>query len=324
MTQGNVRTVKLNDGSQIPVIAFGTGTAQAWTDSAPVVASALEAGYRHLDCAWHYKNQHHTGRAIKESGLKREDVWVTSKAGSFDDDPADFDARKFLESCLKDLGVEYVDMYLIHADILVGSVKEAWKQMEQIKKDGLARSIGVSNFTTDSLAEILADCEVPPAINQIEFHPYSIAHYLPTLLPLCKKHDIKIAAYGPLMSIVRHKDGPVDDVVKRIAQERGLGETEGQVLLRWNQEITGGIVVTTSSKTERMTEQIQPFLIDSPAPPLSVEHRRAITQAGTSAPFRFWGQGFPYFMKGEGNFLVCHPDATHRNKNPNVNGGRGW
>ncbi|WVQ75177.1 hypothetical protein IAR50_004787 [Cryptococcus sp. DSM 104548] len=318
-----VRTVKLNDGNEIPVVAFGTGTVQAWTDSAPVVASALEAGYCHIDCAWHYKNQHYTGRAVKESGIKREEIWLSSKAGSFDDDPADFDARMFLEQCLKDVSFQYVDMYLIHADILVGSVTEAWKQMEQIKKDGLARSIGVSNFTTNSLAEILCNCEILPAINQIEYHPYSLAHYLPTLLPLCKKHDIKISAYGPLMSLIRHKEGPVDEVVRRIVQERGLGETEGQVLLRWSHETTGGIVVTTSSKPERMAEQIQPFLNNSPTPPLSDEDRQAITKAGVSAPFRFWGQGYPYFMKGEGDYLVCDPDATHCKK-PNVNGGRGW
>ncbi|WVQ79458.1 hypothetical protein IAT38_001557 [Cryptococcus sp. DSM 104549] len=324
-----VRTVTLNDGNIIPVIAFGTGTAQAWTDSAPVVLSALSAQYTHFDCAWHYKNQVHTGRALKESGVlgekreKRGELFVSTKGGSFDGDPEEFDAGLFLRRGLKDLGLDYADLYIIHADILVGSVTKAWKQMEQLKKDGLARSIGVSNFSTKSLEEVLSICEIPPAVNQIEFHPYSLAHYLTTLIPLCRKHNITITAYGPLMSLVRHTGGPVDAVVRRVAEERALGETDGQVLLRWGQELTGGVVITTSGKKERMEEQVAPFLVESTAPALSKEHKDAIADAGRSAPFRFWGKGFPYFMKGEGGFMVCDPDATHRKK-PDINGGRGW
>ncbi|ORY34977.1 NADP-dependent oxidoreductase domain-containing protein [Naematelia encephala] len=238
------RTVRLNDGNEIPVIAFGTGTSQAWTDTSPVVSSALSNGLIHIDSAYHYKNAKFTGDAIRNSGLHRDEFYVTTKGAAFEAEPDDFDARFYLTENLKDLGLEYVDLFLIHADILVGDVQKAWKQMEELKKEGLTRSIGVSNFSTKSLQAILDICEIPPALNQIEFHPYSLPTYLPTLLPLQAKHKIVTAAYAPLMSIVRHPNGPVDQVVLAIASARGRGETPGQVLLLWAQQITGGVVVT--------------------------------------------------------------------------------
>ncbi|KAK6908957.1 hypothetical protein I203_102964 [Kwoniella mangroviensis CBS 8507] len=163
----NIRTITLNDGVEIPVLAFGTGTAQAWTDTSPIVTLALQKGYRHFDCAWHYKNGVYTGKALKESGIPREKIFITCKIGSFDDDPSEFDTRKFVDAVLKDLQVEYIDLLVLHADILVGSITQAWKAMEEIKKEGLARSIGLSNFSTKSLEEILSICEIKPSINQI-------------------------------------------------------------------------------------------------------------------------------------------------------------
>ncbi|OCF77753.1 hypothetical protein I204_01753 [Kwoniella mangroviensis CBS 8886] len=338
----NIRTITLNDGVEIPVLAFGTGcnlfsyivlsktsnqcvegrsTAQAWTDTSPIVTLALQKGYRHFDCAWHYKNGVYTGKALKESGIPREKIFITCKIGSFDDDPSEFDTRKFVDAVLKDLQVEYIDLLVLHADILVGSITQAWKAMEEIKKEGLARSIGLSNFSTKSLEEILSICEIKPSINQIEFHPYSLSTYLPTLLPLCDKYDIKIAAYGSLMSLVRHRGGPVDEVVEHICHERGMKETGGQVLLRWAQQITEGIVITTTNKPDRMVEQILPFLEVISDNRLSQKHLDEIS--GAERPFRFWGTNWPYFMQGEGGIQACPEDATHRNK-PGINGGRGW
>ncbi|EIW69087.1 hypothetical protein TREMEDRAFT_31184 [Tremella mesenterica DSM 1558] len=239
-----LKTAVLNDGRRIPILGFGTGTAQAHTDCTPVVFSALSAGLRHLDSAWHYKNGMYTSAALRESGLKREDVWITSKGGDYDGKSEDFDAWWYIKEILRDLGMEYVDLFLIHADILVGSVTKAWKQMEEIKKAGLAKSIGVSNFTTENLQAVLDMCEIPPAVNQIEFHPYSLPIYAPTLLPLCRKHSILIEAYAPLMSLWRHPNGPVDEVVKTVVSERGGKENEGQVLLMWSQQVTGGVVLT--------------------------------------------------------------------------------
>ncbi|WRT69443.1 uncharacterized protein IL334_006429 [Kwoniella shivajii] len=309
-----VKSVKLNDGIEVPVIAFGIGTALAKIDTFSYVESALKHGYRHFDCAWHYRNGEYTGKAMRESGIPREEIFISAKIGDFEGDPSEFNANQFTETLLKDLGVDYVDLLMLHADILVGSVTEAWKQMETLKERGLARSIGVSNFSTESLEKILKICKITPSVNQIEFHPYSLPTYLPTLIPLCKEHGIKIAAYGSLMSITRHQGGPVDQVVKLISEERGFGQSEGQILLKWAQQINGGIVITTTTKESRMAEQIKPFLDTPSYTDLSQEHIRDISDAGASAPFRNWGTNWPYFMKGEGGIEACAPNATHLNK----------
>lgn len=127
-----LRKVKLNNGQYIPVLGFGTGTSQAWTDTTPVVSTALSLGLNHMDCAHHYKNQHFTGAAIKSSGLKREDVWVTTKAGSFQGKAEDFDAWWYIKENLRDvshqssywaklpdsqLGLEYVDLFLVSSEV---------------------------------------------------------------------------------------------------------------------------------------------------------------------------------------------------------------
>ena len=116
--------------------------------------------------------------------------------------------------------------------------------MEKIRASGKARSIGVSNFSTDSLQAILDSCTVKPVINQVEFHPYALPHYLPSLLPLCQEHAILIGAYSSLLSLTRYTGRPVDDAVRQVVRERARGETQGQILLLWAQQVTGGVVVT--------------------------------------------------------------------------------
>ena len=161
--------------------------------------------------------------------------------------------------------MDAVEMYLvgdsvgltekqIHADVLVPSITAAWRDMEQLQRDGLARSIGVANFSTAALQAIVDQCEVGstlsqvsrqivPAVNQIEFHPYSLPTY-GTLLPFCRKHGIVIGAYSTLYPLTRLSNGPVDIVVARTAFERDLGETPAQILLMWAQQSSGGYVVT--------------------------------------------------------------------------------
>ncbi|KAK1923789.1 NADP-dependent oxidoreductase domain-containing protein [Papiliotrema laurentii] len=259
-----LRSVKLNDGNEIPMMAFGTGTTHAFDDCSAVVSRALESGYTHLDCAWWYKNQSSVASGIRAVGRSRGDVCITSKAGDYHGEPELFDAEVFLEATLRDLCTDYVDTYLVgsvslssskldglstesdsyHADILVQQdVTKGWRQMEAIKKSGRARSIGVSNFSSQSLRTILASCEIPPAIHQVEFHPYSLFHYEASLLPLCREHHITIGAFAPLMSLSRRKGGPVDSAVEKVRQERGFAESESQILLLWAQQASGGIVV---------------------------------------------------------------------------------
>ncbi|KAL7424962.1 hypothetical protein Q5752_000649 [Cryptotrichosporon argae] len=310
-TTRTVRKTTLNNGKLAPVIAFGTGTSHAWTDSTKSTVMALERGYSHLDCAYHYKNQKFTGMAVVGSGMAREQLYITTKAGSFDHPPEHFDARTFLKSNLADLGVEYVDLYLIHADLLVSDIQTAWSQMEQLQHEGLCKSIGVSNFSTKSLKTLLESCTIKPAVNQIEFHPNALSTYLPTLLPLCKTHKIKIASYGPLVPLVRRPSDPVIDAATTVAAARGLGETVGQILLEWNQQYTGGIVVTTSKNPSRMSEQIRPFIVAEPYPELSDVHLDLIAEAGKSDPYRHWGGAWPNFMNGEGG--ITYPKAERGN-----------
>ncbi|ORX37985.1 NADP-dependent oxidoreductase domain-containing protein [Kockovaella imperatae] len=311
-----LQRVTLNDGSEVPVLAFGTGTAQAFGDTSNVVQRALDKDLVHLDCAWWYKNQSFTAQGIKASGKKREEIYLSSKGGDFHGDPENFDARGFLEVCLRDLDVPHVDMFLLHADILVPEdVMKPWKQMEQIKREGLAKSIGVSNFSSKSLQIILNHCEIKPAVNQAEFHPYSRPHYMPSLLPLCEANDIKIESFGPLVPLIRHTGGPVDEAVQSVLRERDVkGETEGQILLMWNRQVTNGIVITTTTKDYRMEEQAAPFWTTTTIPPLSSQHIDRITAAGESAPYRHWGTHWPYLMQGEGGHQACPVGSTHRKR----------
>lgn len=150
-----------------------------------------------------------------------------------------------------------------HSDECVQKdVIAAWRQLETAQKQGKARSIGVSNCTTRSLEAILAHCEVSamttrtrttsrtdiqivPSVNQIEFSAYALPTYLPTLLPLCRKHNITITCYSALLSLTRHKGGPVDEAVRQVAAARGRGETEAQILLLWAHQVSQGGVITS-------------------------------------------------------------------------------
>ncbi|KAF8609444.1 Aldo/keto reductase [Ceratobasidium sp. AG-I] len=280
----NVHTTKLNDGTLVPTLAFGTGTALYSKDSTAAVRQAIEkAGYTHIDCAEAYGNESSTGQAIQESGVPREQLFLTSKC--FSPDP-----RKSLEKTLKELQTTYVDLYLIHSPIKTSNLAEAWKIMEELKAEGKARSIGVSNFRTKDLKAVLEVATVIPSVNQIEVHPYVLASIQP-ILELCQQHKITIESYGPLTSLIRHPGGPVDAPVKKVAARMAKGPdvgqvTEGQILLKWAQQRTGGIVITTSSKIDRLVEQKAALDL----PPLSNEELRSIEVEGAKKHYR-------HFMK---------------------------
>ncbi|KAJ9107816.1 hypothetical protein QFC19_002722 [Naganishia cerealis] len=274
-------TVKLNDGVQVPVLGYGTGTALYQKEAKDSVKMAYsEAKMHHIDCAEFYANEESVGLALKELGVKREDVFITTKCGS--DDP-----RKSLEKSLKLLGVDQVDLYLIHTPLLFKDtgLGKAWQTMEELQKEGKTKSIGVSNYRISDLEETLKVAKVTPSANQIEVHPY-VLDKAQSLIDFCQSKGIHIESYGPLSSIVRHPGGSVDPVVKKIAQE--LGATDGQVLLKWAHQIThGGIVVTTSSKKERLEEQIKAF---TDIKDLSAEQVQAIAEAGKKEHHRVFMQ----------------------------------
>ncbi|KZT31865.1 Aldo/keto reductase [Sistotremastrum suecicum HHB10207 ss-3] len=238
-----VTTITLNDGSKIPIIAFGTWTAghgQIVTDR---VEQALDTGFDHIDTAQSYGNEEETGKAIRESGLKRTQIYVTTK----------FSGRKDVETSIKDslkyLGLEYVDLYLVHHPRLAnGDIPGLWKKMEKIKADGLAKSIGVSNFGLEDLKILYEHAKVLPVVNQIYFNPYSYKQQLDAHA-FGISHGIVTEAYSALDPITRRPGGPVDRPLAVISRRHNV--TPEQVLLAWVRQ-KHAVAVTYSSKKERL------------------------------------------------------------------------
>ncbi|KAH8997150.1 NADP-dependent oxidoreductase domain-containing protein [Lactarius hatsudake] len=219
----SVPTTPLNDGNQIPVIAFGTGSKLKFKarDVTAVVEQALEAGFSHIDTAAFYANEQFVGRALHESGLPRADVCVTGKYGGRDDD-----VQGAVRTTLSKLGLTHLDLYLVHDPSLIvnDDVEGLWGRMVEIRSAGLAKSIGVSNFTLELLQRVVKT-GVLPAVNQIQLHPYNYASWK-EVLEFSAKHGIVTEAYGSLAPITTYPGGPVDPVLSTIA--RRIGGTPGQ------------------------------------------------------------------------------------------------
>src|SRR2546423_15530692 len=184
--------ITLNDGAKIPVLGLGVWQAGAGKETRKAVSSALESGYRLIDTAKMYGNERDVGAAVRESGIQREEIFVTTKLWNSDHG---FEAAlRAFEGSNRELGLEYVDLYLIHWPVprLRG---ESWKALQKIREQGLARSIGVSNYTIPHLEEILRATPVPPSVNQVEFHPFL---YQRELLEYGRKHHIQLEGYSPL------------------------------------------------------------------------------------------------------------------------------
>src|SRR3954462_1521691 len=167
-----VPNITLNDGNAIPQLGFGVFQIEP-KDTVEAVSEALEIGYRHIDTAEMYGNEREVGEAIRASGLDRGDVFVTSKLNNAFHEPPD--AREAFDRTLSELGFDYVDLFLIHwplPTIYDGDFVSTWKALEEFKRDGRARSIGVSNFQIEHLEQLAAETDVAPAVNQVELHPY--------------------------------------------------------------------------------------------------------------------------------------------------------
>uniref|UniRef100_T1JXD3 NADP-dependent oxidoreductase domain-containing protein n=1 Tax=Tetranychus urticae TaxID=32264 RepID=T1JXD3_TETUR len=270
----------LSDGNQIPVFGLGTWKSKPGEVKNAVKFALLEAGYRHIDCALVYQNEDEVGQALKEvfgsGSLKREDVFITSKCWN------SYHSRaKVTEACklsLKNLGLDYLDLYLIHFPVGVqegGSMfpedaegkmirsdvdyLETWKGMEDVHKAGLSKSIGISNFNSEQIKRILDNCEIKPVTNQIEVHPYLTQE---PLIDFCLKNGIAVTAYSPLGSPDRPWAKPEDPSllddpkIKEIAKKHG--KTSAQVLLRYANQ-RGLIVIPKSVTPTRIAENIDIF-----------------------------------------------------------------
>ncbi|HEV8275781.1 MAG TPA: aldo/keto reductase [Streptosporangiaceae bacterium] len=245
-----VPDILLNSGRTIPQFGFGVFLISP-ADTAEAVTRALEAGYRHIDTAQGYGNEKEVGDAIAKSGLDRGDVFVTSKLGNADHRPDD--ARHAFYRSVSALGCEYIDLFLIHWPLPTrydGDYVSTWQTLEEFYRDGRARSIGVSNFQPHHLRRLDAECEIPPAVNQIEVHPYLTQA---EVRAYCAEHRIAVEAWSPL---ARGGELLSEPAIVSIAGR--VGKSPAQVVLRWHIE-RGDIVFPKSVTPSRIKENIDIF-----------------------------------------------------------------
>ena len=249
MTVSQIPGITLNDGSTIPQLGFGVFQIEP-QDTVEAVREALRIGYRHIDTAEMYGNEKEVGEAIRDSGLDRGDIFVTSKLNNSFHESAD--ARKAFDDTLSDLGTDYVDLFLIHwplPTLYDGDYVSTWKVLEEFKSDGRARSVGVSNFQTEHLERLAAETETVPSVNQIEVHPYFAND---AVRAYGREHGIVTEAWSPIA-----QGGVLEDsTITRIANK--VGKTPAQVVLRWHVQ-RGDIVFPKSVTPSRMQENFELF-----------------------------------------------------------------
>ena len=240
----NVPTIELSSGTQIPQLGFGVYQIDP-DETAGSVKTALDIGYRHIDTAEMYQNEAGVGQGLRDSGLDRSEVFITSKLNNGFHEPDD--ARKAFDETLSKLGSDYVDLFLIHWPLPTrygGDFVSTWQTLEEFRRDGRARSIGVSNFQVGHLERLANETDTVPAVNQIEVHPYFVNE---EVREYCREHGIAVEAWSPIAQ------GKVldDPVVTQIAE--AAGRTPAQVVLRWH--IQRGDIVFPKSVTPKRIEE---------------------------------------------------------------------
>lgn len=218
-----METVKLNTGAKMPVIGFGTWKIFPNGHAKKATLEALQAGYRHIDTARIYGNEKGVGKAIRESGIPREEIFITTKL--WNGDQGYEKALRAFDKSLARLDMEYVDLYLMHWPVS-DKRKDSWRAMSEIYKSGHAKAVGVSNFLVRHLEDIQEVSDIVPAVNQCEFHPFLYEHLI-ELLDYCKKKGIVFEAYSPLA----HGKVTDETVLPGIAKK--YGKSTAQIILRW-------------------------------------------------------------------------------------------
>jgi diketogulonate reductase-like aldo/keto reductase len=243
-----VPSVKLNNGIVMPQLGFGTWQIFLNGKAENAVEEALKIGYRLIDTARIYTNEKGVGRAVRDSGMPREEIFVTTKLWG---NSSGYDkALKAFDGSLERLGLDYVDLYLIHFPPRTQRI-QTWQAMEEIYKSGRAKSIGASNYDQGHISEILDVCEVVPAVNQIELHIFNYREQM-ELVEFCKQQEIVLEAYSPLAQATRMRD----PVISKIAQKHH--KTYAQIMLRWCIQ-HGTVPIPKSSNPQRIRENFDVF-----------------------------------------------------------------
>jgi diketogulonate reductase-like aldo/keto reductase len=246
----DIPIVQLNNSLKMPQLGFGTWALQEGGEAKQAVEDALELGYRLIDTAKLYGNEKSVGEAIRASGISRSEIFVTTKL--WNSDQSYKTALAAFDKSLQRLGLEYVDLYLIHSPA-EGPQKalDSWKAMENLCGQGLIKSIGISNFDPKQTQHLIDNAKIKPAVNQIKFHPFVYSEWKDTL-EFCKKNGIIFEAYSPLARGAGMDNAAITKVAK------AHNKTNGQIMLRWALQ-HGTVPIPKSSHKERMIENMDIF-----------------------------------------------------------------
>ena len=246
VTPASTNVVELNDGTKIPRIGLGVYQTTPGKEAYDSCREALRVGYRHIDSAKLYRNEEDVGKAIRDSGLPREDVYITTKLWALDyrqgEDPYEF-AMRAAKKSLERLGT-YIDLYLIHSPHNANERLQFWKALEDLKKSGKVKSIGVSNYGVHHIQEILDHGSIVPAVNQVEIHPFLRRD---DLVAFCKEHGIVIEAYSPLAKAQKMNDPTLIRIGKKHSK------SAAQVMIRWSIQ-KDYVTLPKSSNPERIKQ----------------------------------------------------------------------
>jgi len=239
-------TISLNNGIKMPIVGYGTWKILPNSSARKAVGSALSVGYRNIDTARIYLNEKGVGKAIQKSKVDRKELFVSTKL--WNSDQGYDKTSKAFDKSLKRLGLDYVDMYLMHWPVPEKRL-ESWRAMVEIYKSGRAKAIGVCNFTEEHLADLISHSDIVPMVNQVEFHPFL---YQKMLLEYCQENKIIVEAYSPLAHGRRMQDPVLCEIAAKHAKH------VVQVMLRWNIQL-GNVVIPKSTSLERMQDNLDLF-----------------------------------------------------------------
>lgn len=242
-------TIKLNNKTHMPAFGLGVYLIKNGSECVHSCNSAIRNGYRLIDTAALYENEEGVGQSILESGLEREELFVTTKL--WNSDHGYDNTRKAFDKSMNRLGLDYIDLYLVHYPVEEKRL-DTWKAMEEIAKDERCKAIGVSNYMSWHLEELLANCNTPPSVNQIELHPYCYGGERLKTVELCRENNIIVQCYSPLVRATKFED---PDLLK-IANK--YNKTGAQILVRWALQ-QGFSVIPKSNNPTRIKENCEVY-----------------------------------------------------------------